>query len=96
MFCLLKIPTKNGLEKPLNEEHVVFIIQNAGGNHLTTINDMLESFYAQFECFSIKKFAIYSYMREECQLSLKRIRTINKRRNAEHVIKIRKDWILRW
>jgi hypothetical protein len=67
MLCLLKIPTKNGPAKYPNEEHVAFIIQNTDGNHLTSINDILESFCAQFEGFSIKKSAIYSYMREEYQ-----------------------------
>jgi hypothetical protein len=80
----------------LQEEHKDFLINFFDEQPQATREDAVESLTAAFEGFTLKSTQVGTFIKNDCNLTLKRVTRHPVTRNSEATLIKRKEWIEKW
>lgn len=87
---------KPGPKPRLGDEHKRHLIEFIDDNPSAIINQAVDSLTKQFEGLVIKKTVVHEFMKNECNLSLKKAHFHPLARNSNATIEKRYEWVLKW
>ncbi|ORZ06280.1 hypothetical protein BCR42DRAFT_496423 [Absidia repens] len=88
--------TKLGPKSRLGDEHKRHLIEFIDDNPSAIIDQAVDSLTKQFEGLVIKKTVVHEFMKNECNLSLKKAHFHPLARNSIATIEKRYEWVLKW
>ncbi|ORZ18087.1 hypothetical protein BCR42DRAFT_490731 [Absidia repens] len=88
--------TKPGPKSRLGDEHKRHLIEFIDDNPSAIIDQAVDSLTKQFEGLVIKKTVVHEFMKNECNLSLKKAHFHPLARNSNATIEKRYEWVLKW
>ncbi|CAO3591757.1 unnamed protein product [Absidia cylindrospora] len=88
--------SKPGPKPRLGDEHKRVIIDFVDNNSSAVVDQVVDSLTKQFEGLVIKKTVVHDFMKNECNLSLKKAHFHPLARNSEETINKRYEWIMKW
>ncbi|KAL9536563.1 hypothetical protein MBANPS3_012559 [Mucor bainieri] len=80
----------------LQEEHKQYLIQFFDEQPQATRQDAVDALTADFEGFSLKESQVGTFIKNECNLTVKRITRHPKARNCPETLLKRKVWVEKW
>ncbi|CEP09828.1 hypothetical protein, partial, partial [Parasitella parasitica] len=89
----------NKINRPgsqLQEEHKQYLIQFFDERPQATRQDAVEALTADFEGFSLKESQVGTFIKNECNLTVKLITRHPKARNCPETLLKRKVWVEKW
>jgi transposase len=87
---------KTGRPRLLNEEHKKVILDCIDKNPSAVLEQVMEQLRQVFTGLKVSKSTVHDFVRNHCNLSLKKAQFQPVDRNSEEKIKERLDWIRKW
>ncbi|KAG1046675.1 hypothetical protein G6F43_010849 [Rhizopus delemar] len=93
---IFKKGKSSGRPRILNDEHKRIILEWVDENPSIILEQLMEKLRQRFEGIQVSKTTLYRFMKNECNLSLKKAKFQPVDRNSEAKIQERFDWIPKW
>ena len=87
---------KNRPPALLQDEHKKHLINFFDENNQATIQDAVEELMNKFSGLEIKKSRVHEFMKDECNLSMKKATFWPEARNSEDNLQKRLQWVMKW
>ncbi|KAG1456885.1 hypothetical protein G6F56_006732 [Rhizopus delemar] len=85
------------LPKPqLDERHKVDLLEFYDNWPQAQVLDAMESLTQKFSDLTVKKSTVHNFLKDECNLSVKKLTCLPVARNNSDKIQARKDWVIKW
>lgn len=93
---IFKKGKSSGRPRILNDKHKRIILEWVDENPSIVLEQLMEKLRQRFEGIQMSKTTLYRFMKNECNLSLKKAKFQPVDRNSEAKIQERFDWIRKW
>lgn len=96
LFLVKKTIRQNRPRALLEEEHKQCLIDFFNESSQAIIQDAVEELTSKFAGLEIKKLRVHEFMKEECNLTMKKATFWPEARNSKENVQKRFDWVVRW
>ncbi|KAL1936649.1 hypothetical protein VTP01DRAFT_783 [Rhizomucor pusillus] len=93
---IFKKRKNNDRPRILHEEHKKVILECVDENPSIVLEQLMEQLLQRFQGLKVSKATLHRFVKNECNLSLKKARFQPVDRNSEAKIQERLDWVRRW
>ncbi|KAG1458282.1 hypothetical protein G6F56_006432 [Rhizopus delemar] len=80
----------------LQEKHKAFLLDYFDEYPSARVKDAIDGLTENFENFSLKETVVGKYIREDCNLTIKKVTRHPHARNTDNTLKERHDWVKTW
>ncbi|KAI8097902.1 uncharacterized protein B0P05DRAFT_447952, partial [Gilbertella persicaria] len=98
-FFFKKNKQTNLVNRPkpqLDERHKVHLLEFYDNWPQARVLDAMESLTQKFSDLTVKKSTVHNFLKDECNLSFKKLTRLPVARNNSDKIQARKDWVIKW
>ncbi|OAD71612.1 hypothetical protein PHYBLDRAFT_170276 [Phycomyces blakesleeanus NRRL 1555(-)] len=86
----------NRLKPQLDERHKVHLLECYNNCPQAQVLDAMESLTQKFSDLTVKKSTVHNFLKNECNLSFKKLTHLPVARNNSDKIQARKNWVIKW